>query len=96
MQFDLLTSECIQAYKLTKEGFIAANRKLDVEGSREVPVRLKVDRVSRINKVLEKDTYIIVFRGKFRYRDRVVEDELYVSATWENGDWFICAQHVEI
>src|SRR5712692_1503864 len=42
MQFDLLTSECIQEYKLTKEGFIAANRKLDVEGSREVPVRLKV------------------------------------------------------
>lgn len=93
--FELLPRDYIQERKLTKERFINENEKLDAEGRREVPIKLKVDRVSRIHRDKDKESYRIIFKGKFRYGNRVVEDNLYLDAYWENGDWFVWAYHIE-
>lgn len=93
--FDLLPGDYIQERKLTKESFINENEKIDSEGRRDIPIKLRVDRVSRIHRAQDKESYRIIFKGRFGYRNRIVEDNLYFDADWENGDWFVWAYHIE-
>lgn len=83
--------------KPSKEDFIKENQDWDAKGTRLMPVKLKVTKVSKHNVIIDHPVYIIWFEMKARYSGRIVDKEiLFLEAHLENGDWYFRSHHIEI